>query len=337
MTDLYILGGRQRRDFTSLEEEWFLFEKALIIQANAETGAHKICVEYETPAEARATERSSILFKAGARRGDKLYACTSTEVMIYKTPEFERLVYISLPCFNDLHYVCPTPDNNLMVVITGLDMVAEITPEGKVLREWSVLFDDPWQRFSRQTDYRKVPSNKPYRAHPNFVFWIGQDLWVTRADLKDAVCLTHANQRIGIDIQMVHDGVPFQDHIYFTSVDGKLVKVNQKTLQIDQTIDLNYVDNPDRALLGWCRGVYVVDEKRVWVGFTRVRKTKWKEKVLWVKQQAFGPKEKPTRIALYDLEAQKILQEIDLEDLGMNAVFNMLPAGDATLIPLSNG
>src|SRR5579875_3081175 len=327
MSDLYILGGRQRRDFKSLEEEWFLFEKALIIQANAETGAHRIRVEYETPPEARATERSSILFKAGALRGNKLYACTSTEVLIYQTPEFKCLTYLSLPCFNDLHYVCPTVDNNLM---------AEITPEGKVLREWSVLFDDPWQRFSRQIDYRKVPSNKPYRAHPNFVFWIGEDLWVTRADLKDAVCLTHANQRIGIDIQMVHDGIPFQDHIYFTSVDGKLVKVNQKTLQIDQIIDLNYVDNPDRALLGWCRGVHIVDEKRVWVGFTRVRKTRWREKVQWVKQQAFGPKEKPTRITLYDLEAQKILQEIDLEDLGMNAVFNMLPA-DTAPVPLSNG
>src|SRR5205823_392561 len=207
---------------------------------------------------------------------------------------------------------------------TGLDMVVEFTPEGKTLREWNVLGEDPWGRFSSKIDYRKVNSMKPYRAHPNFLFWIGKEIWVTRCDLKDAVCLGQPSASIDIGLQYVHDGLLFGDRLYFTTVDGRLVVVNSQILKIDHVIDLKNIDNDKELLLGFCRGVLMVDATKAWIGFTRVRKTKFMEKILWAKD-GFRKLQKPTHIALYDIAAKKCLQEIDLEQYGMNAVFSILP------------
>lgn len=324
MKSLYAIGGRQRKSFENIKAEWFLFDKALVVHMDAETGKGEICLEYETPLEARASEKSSIVFKTASLKDNKLYLCTSTEVMIYEIPSFKRLAYISLPCFNDLHHVCPAPNGNLMVAATGMDMVLEITQEGKVVREWSALGGDPWERFSRDVDYRKVASNKPYRAHANYVFWIGQELWVGRSDLKDAISLGNPGRRISIGINCIHDGIPFNGRIYFTTIDGHLVAANPDTLQIETALDLKTIDNPENALLGFCRGIHIEDEKRFWIGFTRVRQTKWKEKVLWIKRTLITA-QRSTHLALYDIERQKLLKEIDLERYGLNAVFNMLP------------
>ncbi|HLI31015.1 MAG TPA: hypothetical protein VKV79_07960 [Terriglobia bacterium] len=328
MRSLYVMGGRQRKSFENIEAEWFLFEKALVLRVDTETGKGEVCLEYETPLEARASEKSSVMFKSGSLKDNRLYLCTSTEVMIYEVPSFKRLAYISLPCFNDLHHVCPAPNGNLMIAATGMDMVLEITPEGKVVREWSALGDDPWQRFSREVDYRKVATNKPYRAHANYVFWIGDEPWVGRSDLKDAVSLENPRRRIDVGINCVHDGIPFNGSIYFTTVDGNLVAANPDTLRVDRVIDLKTIDNPNNALLGFCRGIFIEDEKKFWIGFTRVRQTKWKEKVAWIKRTLIAA-QKPTHLALYDIERQRLLKEINLENFGMNAVFNMFPTENA--------
>jgi hypothetical protein len=68
-----------------------------------------------------------------------------------------------------------------------------------------------------------------------------------------------------------------------------------------------------------------VDDRRLWVGFTRVRKTKFTENVMWIKH-AFKEKERPTHIALYDIEEKVCLQEIDLEPYGINIIFGIHPA-----------
>ena len=321
---LFVLGGRQRKRVLKSDEEWTLYEKAVILEVDPRSGEARICAEYETPPEARAQGESSVLFKAGALEGQRLYACTSTEVLTYDLPQFKRTGYISLPCFNDLHHVRPTPDGNLLVVDTGLDMVLELSPEGNVLREWNVLGEDPWGRFSRGVDYRRVETTKPHRSHPNHVFFLDGHVWVTRAQQKDALCLTDGNRRIPIGGEYVHDGYVFAGMIYFTSVDGRLILVDQKSLQIVEVIDLKMIDGGDGDLLGWCRGLWVVDERYVWVGFTRVRKTKFMENVNWVKH-AGKDQGRPARIALYDIAAKTCVEEIDLEKYGVNVVFNMLP------------
>jgi len=321
---LYVTGGRQKTRIFKREEEWNVYERALLLEVDPDKGTAETRLDYQSPPEACADGSPSILFKTGTLEGGKLYLCTSTEVLIYQVPEFKRAGYVSLPCFNDLHHVTPGTNGSLLAASTGLDLVVEFTAEGKVLREWNVLGEDPWRRFSKKVDYRKVLTTKPHLSHPNFVFMTGEDVWVTRFNQKDALCLTLPAKRIAIDLEKPHDGQPFNGKLYFTTVDGRVVIGDLGKLEVTEVIDLNPIDNPSGALLGWCRGLYVVDERHAWVGFTRVRKTKFKENIAWVKH-AFRDTERPTHIALYDLRERRLLKEVDLEKHGLNVVFSLHP------------
>jgi len=200
--------------------------------------------------------------------------------------------------------------------------VVEITLEGDVLREWSVTGEDTWSRFSREIDYRQVATTKPHRAHPNFAFLLGEDIWTTRCDYKDAVCLTRPDHRIDISVGYPHDGHVFGDWVYFTTVDAHIVIANSYSRKVEQIFDLNTIDNPQGHVLGWCRGVLPVTETLIWVGFTRLRHTKFVEKLSWLKKSPFDSR--PSRIALYDLSAGSCLQEIDLSAHGMDMVFSVV-------------
>jgi hypothetical protein len=323
MADLYLLGARQRDLLLRGEEEWNLYECALILQVDPESGRVRRCVEYKTPPEARANENSSCVFKSGAVVGDILYTCTSTEAMAFKLPEFQQLHYVSLPCFNDLHHVTPTSDGAMLAAVTGLDMVVKFNWKGEILDEWCVLPEVPWSRFSRKIDYRKVATTKPHKSHPNFVFELNGDIWATRFHQRDAICLTNSGGRIDISVQSPHDGLLVGGKLYFTSVDGRVIIADPGSLRSETVIDLKQIDDPN-SLLGWCRGLLALDKSRVWVGFTRVRKTRFQENVLWVKSVFHeGMQEKPTHITLYDIAARQKLSEFDLESHGMNLVFSI--------------
>ena len=326
MSRLYILGGKQRDLLFRQEEEWTRYEAALLLEVDTDSGAVRTRVQYETPSEARPEERSSSLFKSGTIFGDKIYACTSTEVLVFGLPGFERLNYVSLPCFNDLHHVTPAQDGSFLVVSTGLDMVVRVTADGRVLEEWNVLQEPAWQRFSRDIDYRKIASTKPHRSHPNFVFELGDEVWVTRFKQRDAICLTDPRKRIDISVESPHDGLAYGNSIYFTVVDGRIVVANAATLAVEAVVDLKLLHDPN-AIVDWCRGVLPVSGGRVWVGFSRIRKTRFEENILWVKRiLREGTLAGPTHIALYDIAGKRRLQEINLESHGMNVIFSILPA-----------
>jgi hypothetical protein len=328
MRSLYLTGGRQRKLLFKNEEEQRLYEAALILRLDPTSDASELKVEYKSPPEARASEETSDVFKSSTIVGSRFYTCTSTEVLVYEMPEFRRISYVSLPCFNDLHHVTPTRDGNLLVAVTGLDMVVKFTPEGKVLNYWNVLGKDPWARFSPEVDYRKVESTKPHDSHPNAAFELGDDVWVTRLQQRDAICLTRPGLRINIEVQRPHDGLLWNGQLYFTTVDGRIVIANPESLQVERIVDLHEIHRNSQhedILLGWCRGILPVDERRIWVGFTRVRKTMFMENVLWIKK-GFQNKSKPTHLGLYDIAEQKCLQEIDLEGHGMNVIFGIYDA-----------
>ncbi|MFZ0322126.1 MAG: hypothetical protein WAL56_23570 [Candidatus Sulfotelmatobacter sp.] len=329
MNKFYVSGGRLRSTVFRKLEEWQSCDQALLIELDPEKNQSRSCLKYVSPPEVCPDNLPAILFKSASLQGNKLYTCTSTEVLIYELPSFQLLHYISLRCFNDLHHVCPTGRGTLLVVVTGLDMVVEITPDGTVIREWSVLGEDPWARFSRQTDYRKVPTTKPHRAHPNHAFELDHEVWVTRLQQRDAICLSRPGPRIDIAIQRPHDGHVFGDRIYFTTVDGHVVIANRKTLEVEQIIDLNQMNGQAERVLGWCRGVLPLDERFVWVGFTRVRPTKFVENVAWIKN-GNTQRNKPSHIALYDLHSKRCEQEIELEPHGIGVVFSLLAAPNRT-------
>ena len=60
------------------------------------------------------------------------------------------------------------------------------------------------------------------------------------------------------------------------------------------------------------------------MGFSRIRPTKFREAVSWVRQGLH--RLMPTHIACYDLKQRKKLYEMDLEPFGLNAVFSILSA-----------
>jgi hypothetical protein len=211
-------------------------------------------------------------------------------------------------------------DGNLLVANTGLDMVLLMTKGGCVLREWNVMGEDPWARFSKEIDYRKGIDTKPLAAHPNYVFCVEDDIWATRFHLKDAVCLTQPGQRIAIDVGLPHDGIVHDGLIYFTTVNAYVVIANPRTQRIEEVIDLNSIHGPE-VQLGWCRSLFIENGK-TWIGFSRLRSTRFRENVKWVIQ---GCKTVlPTRIACYDLQAKKCVREIDLEQYGLNAVYSIV-------------
>lgn len=332
---VYVVGGQQRRlrPMSAVVHDWYEYERGLIVRLETGSAKASTVAEYVSPPEACAPDDPAILFKSGTLEGDRLYICTQTEVLVYRVPGFEQVGYISLPLFNDLHHVRPTPAGTLLIANTGLDMVLEVTLGEKIVQEWDVFNGRPWSRFSRDIDYRRIPTTKPHKAHPNYVFVVDDEVWVTRFEQRDAVCLNRPGRRIEIGVQRPHDGVIHEGRIYFTTVDGKLVVGDPKRLEVLETIDLRSMHQPD-TLLGWCRGI-MFDGDHAWVGFSRIRPTRFRENVGWV-VRGFK-RDLGTRVACYDLAQRRCLTEILVEPFGISAIFGIFPvapAADTTSPPL---
>jgi hypothetical protein len=326
MHSVYVVGGQQREPRPLLaNQDWYEYKRGLVLRVDIVNRRAEPCLDYVSPPEVRADGNPPVLFKCASLVDDKIYLCTHSEVLVYSVPGFEQLNYLTLPSFNDVHHVRPTPDGTLLIVNTGLDMVLEITPTGEIVREWAALDDEPlWQRFSRDVDYRKIGSTKPHRSHPNQTFYRGDEIWLTRFEQMDAVSLTDRRRRIEIGLERVHDGVVDGDRIFFTTVKGDVVIVDAETLKIETVIDLATF-HPKGTLLGWCRGL-LVDGDKVWVGFSHIRPTKFRENLGWVAHRF--RRSEATHIGCYDLRLGKCVTEIQLEDYGIDAIFSILPATD---------
>ena len=321
---LYVVGGRQRtlRPLAAGMTDWYEYERALIVELDTSSREASVSVDYVSPADVCPPEDPAILFKSGTLVGDRLYVCTQTEVLVYRVPSFERIGYVSLPMFNDVHHVRPTPTGSLLIANTGLDMVVETTPAGELIRLWNVLGEDPWARFSPDIDYRRVPTTKPHLAHPNHVFHIGDEPWATRFQQKDAISLVDSTRRIDIGLERVHDGVVHGDRVYFTTVDGKVAIADIDSLAIVEVIDLTAA-HPKDTLLGWARGL-MIDGDHLWVGFSRIRPTKFRENVGWVLRglkRDFG-----THVGCYDLRTRRLVVQIPVEEFGLSAIFGIFRA-----------
>jgi len=326
MKEIYLVGGQQKKGASHMKE-WHRQKQGVVLHLNPDSGATIVRLEYTSPLEARAGAEASVPFKSSTIHDGKIYICTPTEVLIYTFPQFERIGYVSLPCFNDVHHVRPTPAGNLLVVSTGLDMVVEITLQGEVLREWNTLGQEPWERFSKDTDYRKIFTTKPHQSHPNHVFYVGDDIWATRFVQQDAICLTQPERRINIGLERAHDGHVHGDKVYFTTVDGHVVIADLNTLEVEETYNLGEFSAGDPSqVLGWCRGLQVLGEDKILVGYTRLRPTRFKENVRWAKYRMGMTKSAgamPTRVALYDLKQRKLCWQKTVEDDGLNAIFSV--------------
>ena len=131
--------------------------------------------------------------------------------------------------------------------------------------------------------------------------------------------------RIDVAVEKPHDGYLFGDSVYFTTIDGHVVVASQKTLQVTKIYDLNQMHPEPRLPLGWCRGLLPVDERYLWVGFSRLRATKFVENVNWIKNGA--PRLKASHVALYDLQKNECVDEIATEPHGVGVIFSLFAAG----------
>ena len=323
MSALYVLGGRQKTD-AHRKKEWHSFAEAAVLSVDLTSGAIEECVRHVSPRDACADDDPSFVFKAGALANHRLYVCSQTELIVYNIPSFERESYLSHSWFNDVHHVRPGANGNYLVANTGLDMVMELDDTGAVLREWSTVSADTWGRFSREVDYRKVLTTKPHEAHPNHVFLLHDDIWVTRGLFHDALCLTRESEPIHLGGTVtVHDGIERNGRVYFTSVDGRIIVVDAENRKVLKEYNLNRMVS-GRTPLGWCRGIELLDDARIIVGFSRLRPTRWRQNVRWVKQHVFdrGVGHRPTRLLLVNIARCEIEWERNLEP-HLNSVFSI--------------
>jgi hypothetical protein len=320
---LYVIGGRQRQDrgLSDLKEGWYGYGLGVILRVDPD-GRITTVMEFTSRPGACGPD-DPILFKCASRRDDRLYCCTQTEVIVFSLPTFEQLVYVSLPRFNDVHHVLPTAQDTMLVAVSGLEMVVEIDEKGDVLGEWNVLGGDPWNGFDPRLDYRQGVNTKPHRAHPNHLFQLDGRPWVTRFELRDAVPVSGAPDRIEVGHERVHDGVVRDDGVYFTTVDGSVVRCDTTLRRPVESHELARGSGSDEVL-GWCRGLYFEDDAHCWVGFSRIRPTRLRETVAWIRSR--GTSQAPTRISRYATDGWTLLDEIDLEPHGLHAVFSIVPA-----------
>ena len=100
-----------------------------------------------------------------------------------------------------------------------------------------------------------------------------------------------------------------------------MVTVDINTFTVKQVFNLNKITNANKHL-GWCRGIKVLDQNKVIVGFTRLRPSNNPEannQSFWEISEGVSP----TRIACYDLSKGELLWEHSLEQYGLNAVFSI--------------
>lgn len=328
---LWVVGGEQKRALRQ-PDEWNKFRAAVVARVDVGDagGAARRVLEYTSPPAHRPDERPSFVFKAATFAGDTAWLCTQTEVLECALPSFAIRRVISLPCFNDLHHVAPGPEGTLFVAVTGLDAVAEVTPDGELVRLVSVLGGSPWDRFSPAVDYRKVATTKPHLSHPNFIFFVDGRPWVTRFEQRDAVPVDAPRidgaRAFRVGRQGIHDGHVHDGRLFFTTVDGHLVQFNLAGDEKEKSdLDLRALGEPDDDRpLGWCRGLLPL-KGRAWVGFTRLRPTLLRQNLSWLRHGFRGRagRRLPTRLTLYDLVRPARLREVSLEGTGVDAVFSI--------------
>ena len=256
---------------------------------------------------------TNITFKAGSVIDHSLWVPTETEILKCKLPSLEIVEKYSHSSFNDLHHVVEH-NEQLLIANTGNNCATLLqTQEGTVLHHSAnasvpVFIDN-------LTDYRKIKSTKPHLSHPNFCFVINGKIWVTRCDLMDAVCVEDFNLRIDIGQGLIHDGVIHNKHIYFTTVDGKVIVFNTETLT-----QIAYIDLKDMMpnISGWFRGILPLSNGKVLVGMSKLRASK----------RLKAKNHSPSQIFCIDIYRQQVIWQRDTLSLGLDTIFSLLPYTD---------
>jgi len=285
-------------------EETFDFKTAGILLID--WTAKKVLKEFEyvSPPENTAMP-GRMLFHSGQLNGSQLVVTTSSEVVFFNTDTWKIDKVITHKWFNDLHHAV-IRGNDLFVCNTGLQAVHRMSLDGEMLDTWSVVDKPVWDTYDPEVDYRPLDT-KPHEAHPNHLYFVDDELWVTRCQLQDTVKVQDIHCRTNIAVGRPHDGNPVGDLVWFTTINGNLMGMNVKTGIADRPIDLNTIDT-NRGQLGWCRGVRHIDDDTALVAFSQFRPSKHKDFIHWI--MGDGKNRLPSRISLFDLKNRRMVEEM---------------------------
>lgn len=317
--DLVVLGGRQRAPsgVREIGDGWYGYDAGVVVQIRG--GVPSLVSTYRS-APGTCGPDDPVLFKSATVGHDRIHACTQTEILDLVGPDLEVQRHVSLPCFNDVHHVVPTATGTRLVAVSGTESVVEVADDGTVIEAWHTLGEDPWPLIESERELRTGVDLKPHRSHPNHLFTVGEARWVTRFEQRDAVCLGDPGQRIAVDHERIHDGVVRDGLVHFTTVDGHIAVGDPTGAAPTRLIRLD--DGlADGESLGWVRGLWLGDD-HAWVGFSRIRFTRARARLSWLRT---GLRSRPTRVARYSLPDWRLEAEVDLEPVGCNAVFTVAP------------
>lgn len=251
---------------------------------------------------------TNIVYKSASLIENKLLVPTETEIKEIDISKMEVTQNYSLSCFNDLHHVTQHRDH-LYIANTGVDTVTQLSLLDKSLTQHQVI-ENTVTRITDNYDYRRLPSTKPHIAHPNFCFVLNEELWVTRCDFMDAVSLSVPRKRIFIGDGLVHDGVVYGKHVYFTTVNGHIKAYDKKTTELHCDLNLRVIDE---SLNGWFRGICPISHGIVIIGMSKPRKSK-----------RMPSRGNGSKLILVDIYRKKILQTWNIGKLGLDAVFSII-------------
>jgi len=273
-------------------------------------------IEHRPPPEYLA-EGFSVRFTGGCAWKGKWFQTTSTELVIFDLAHWSKERVISHSSFNDVHGVA-IDDDEIAIVNTGLELIQFLDHRGKIVREVNVASQPTWERFDRNTDYRKVESTKPHEVHVNHAFKIDGQWWATRCLKSDAINLENPNDRIEIPVGQPHDGIVRGDFVYFTTTNGHVVIADVATRKVCEVIDVNELD-PVAGLKGWCRGLEIEGDF-AYVGFTRFRRSKWRETFRVVKDMVRGAS-RISHINKINLKHKKLVETYTYDGMNSVAIF----------------
>ena len=265
----------------------------------------------------------SLTFRGGSLLGANLYTCTHSEIVEFDMSTFTVKNRRSHRLFNDLHHVAAT-STGLLFASTGIDHIGEYSEAGEI-RLYPVFDGSEYEPPDMETDYR-ILSTKPHRSHPNHVFQVGDRLWATRFNQKDAVCLGDLSRRLPIGEGKPHDGLIREGRLHFTTVDGKIVVYDPRTLERLDLHDIAALYRNDSP--GWCRGLEVIGEF-AYVGFSAFRWTLSLENIRFLAKNlvSLGKKlnrDQPARIVKYDMRERRIVDEMLLDGGEIGLIFSIL-------------
>jgi len=326
---LLLTGGVLRPDGFTLGEGKY-YDGARLLKLDLRSGQVQTLLTVNEATAHFPAEHPNLQFTVACRDGQALWLAMDTEIRRYVYPSLELMATISHPCFQNVHSVAVRGDS-LWVTSTGLDLVVVLDKHTGARQE--VLHadgKDPWHRFSPDVDWRQVHSTRPHDFHPNYVFWLGDEPWVTRCTPEDAVPLRNPRRAINLSGTKcpisVHDGVVHEGSVYFTLVDGTLVVMDPAAPEAPLgEIELSALPGFG-GVRGWCRGL-CFSGGLAYVGFSRLRRTRHQSKLDWMRRAVGrGAPVEAASVLAVDLQARQIVKDYRFEPDTLDALYGIMQA-----------